>query len=79
MESKKAACEDDGGTSYKVSRRARNIVQRRDIGSSCKGKASRMISLSFNSDDGDNRVNRGNSNIGGDSKDSEDTSADQCF
>ena len=71
-----AAREDDGGTSYRVSRRSSSIAQRRDIGSSCKGKAPQINSSSSNSDDGDDRVNRGSSNIGGDNEDSEDTNGD---
>ena len=57
-----AAREDDGDTSYRVSRRSSSIAHRRDIGSSCKGKAPQIISSSSNSDDGDDRVNRGSSN-----------------
>ena len=72
-ESREAAHEDDGGTSYKVSRCSRSIAQRIDIGSSHKGKAPRIISSSSNSDDGDNR---GGNNIGGGNEDSEDTNGD---
>ena len=75
-EGREAAREDDGGTSYKVSRRSSSIAQTRDIGSSRKGKAPRIISSSSNSDDSDNRVNRGGSNIGGGNEDSEDTDGD---
>ena len=71
-----AACDDDGGTSYRVSRRGSSIAQGRDIGSSRKGKAPRIIVSSSSNDDGDDRANRGGSNIGGDSEDSEDTSGD---
>ena len=56
--------------------RLNSIAQQRDIGSSCKGKAPRIISSSFNSDDGENRVNRGGSNIGGGNENSEDTNGD---
>ena len=72
-EGREAACEDDGGTSYRVSRLASSIMQGRDIGSSLKGKPPRIISSSSSSDDGDDRVNRGGSNIGRGSEDSEDT------
>ena len=51
-------------------------MQERDIGSSRKGKASRIIFSNISSDDGDDRANRGGSNIVGDSEDSEDTSGD---
>ena len=37
-EGREAAREDDGDTSYRVSRRASSIVQGRDIGYSYKGK-----------------------------------------
>ena len=56
---REATREDDGGTSYSVSRCSSSIAQQRDIGSSLKGKAQRIISSSFSSDDGENRVNRG--------------------
>ena len=75
-EGREATREDDGGTSYSVSRRSSSIAQRRDIGSSRKGKSLRIISLSFSSDDGENRVNRGGSNIGGGKENSEDTNGD---
>ena len=64
-EGREVVREDDGGTSYRISRRVSSIVQRKDIGSSRKGNAPRIIFSSFSSDDGDNRVNRGSSNIGG--------------
>ena len=38
-EGRKATRADDGGTSYRVSRRGSSITQGRDIGSSRKGKA----------------------------------------
>ena len=75
-EGREAARNDGGGTSYKVSRRGRSIVQGRDIGSSHKGKAPRIIFSNSSDDDGDDRVNRWGSNIGGGSEDSEDTSGD---
>ena len=75
-EGKEAARDDDGVTSYRVSRCASSIAQGRDIGSSCKGKTPQIIFSNSNSDDADDRVNRGGSNIGGDSEDSEDTSED---
>ena len=75
-ESKEAACADDGGTSYRASRRGRSIVHGRDIGSFHKGKAPRIIVSNSSSDDGDNRANRGGSNISGDSEDSDDTGGD---
>ena len=59
-----------------VSRRGSSIAQGRDIGSSRKGKAPRIIVSNTSSDDGDDRANRGGSNIVGDSEDSEDTSGD---
>ena len=43
-------------------------MQGRDIGSSRKGKAPRIIVSNFNSDGGDDRANRGGSNIGGGSE-----------
>ena len=64
-EGKKASHENDGRTSYRVSRRASSIAQGRDIGSSHKGKAPQIISSSSSSDDGEGRVNKGGSNIGG--------------
>ena len=75
-EGREAASDDDGGTSYRVSRRTNSIVQGRDIGSYRKGKAPRIIFSNYSSDDGDDRLNRGGSNIGGGSEDSEDTSGD---
>ena len=75
-EGREAARDDDDGTSYRVSRRTNSIVQGRDIGSSRKDKAPRIIFSNFSSDDGDDRLNRGGSNIGGGSEDSEDTSGD---
>ena len=53
-----------------------SIEQERDIGSSRKGKAPRIIVSNSSSDNGGDRANRGGSNIGGDSEDSEDTSED---
>ena len=47
--------EDDGGISCRVSKYTSNISQGREIGSSRKGKAHRIISSSSKSDDGDNR------------------------
>ena len=38
-EGREVACVDDGGTSYRVSRRGSSIAQGRDIGFSHKGKA----------------------------------------
>ena len=75
-EGREAARADDDGTSYRVSRRGSSIAQGRDIGSSHKGKAPRIIVSNCSHDDGDDRANRGGSNIGGDSEDSEDTSGD---
>ena len=72
-EGREASREYDGGTSYRVSRRSRSIVQRIEIGSSRKGKAPRIISSSSSIDDGDNR---GGNNIGGGNEDSEDTNGD---
>ena len=69
-EGREATCEHDGGTSYRVCKRSSSIAQRRDI------EAPRIISSSFSSDDGDYRVNRGGSNIGGGNEDSEDTNGD---
>ena len=46
-EGREAARDDDGGTSYKVSRRTSSIAQGRDIGSSRKGKAPRIIFFKF--------------------------------
>ena len=37
-EGREATCDDDGNTSYRVSKRGSSITQGRDIGSSCKGK-----------------------------------------
>ena len=76
-EGREVAHADDGGTSYRVSMSGSSIAQRRDIGYSRKGKAPRIIVSNSSSDDGDNRANRGGSNIGGDSEDSEDTSGDK--
>ena len=64
-EGREPAREDSGGTSYRVSRRASSIAQGRDIGSSRKGKAHRIIYSGSSSDDGDDRVNSGGSNIDG--------------
>ena len=75
-EGREAARNDNGGTSYRVSRRGSNIAQGRDIGSSRKGKAPRTIVSNSSSDDGDNRANKGGSNFSGDNEDSEDTSGD---
>ena len=71
---REAARDDDGGTSYRVKRRGSNIAQGRDIGSSRKGKAPQIKFSNSSGDDDDDRVNRGGSNIGGASEDSEDTS-----
>ena len=75
-EGREAACDDDGDTSYRVSRRGSSIAQGRDIGSSRKGKAPRIIFSNSSSDDGEDRVNREGNNIGGDSEDSEVTNGD---
>ena len=75
-EGREVARDDDGGTSYRVSRRESSILQGIDIGSSGKGKAPQIIFSNSSSDDGDDRVNRGGSNIGGGSEDSQDTSGD---
>ena len=75
-EGRETARADDGGISYRVSRRGSSIAQGRDIGSSRKGKTPLIIISNSSSDDGDNRANRGGSNISGDSEDSEDTSGD---
>ena len=75
-EGREAARADDGGTSNRVSRCGSCIAQGRDIGSSRKGKAPQIIVSNTSSDDGDDRVNRGGSNIVGDSENSEDTSGD---
>ena len=72
-EGREVARVDDGGTSYRVSRRGSSIAQGRDIGSSRKGKAPQIIVSNSSSNYGDDRANRGGSNIGGDS---EDTSGD---
>ena len=61
-EDRETTHEDDGGISCKVSKHTSNIAQGKAIGSSCKGKAPRIISSSSNSDDGDNR---GGINISG--------------
>ena len=74
-EGREATRDGDGGTSYRVSRRESGIAQGRHIGSSHKGKAPRII-FSNSISDGDHRVNRDGSNIGGGSEDSEDTSGD---
>ena len=52
-----------------MDKRRRRIAQERDIGSSRKGKAPRIIVSNSSSDDGDDRANRGDSNIGDDSED----------
>ena len=75
-EGREAARDDDGGISYRVSRRGSSIAQGRDIGSSRKGKNPRIIFSNSISDDGDDRVNKGGSNIGGGSEDSKNTSGD---
>ena len=75
-EGREAARADDGDTSNRVGRRGSSIAQGRDIGSSRKGKAPQIIVSNTSSDDGDDRANRGGSNIVGDSEDSEDTSGD---
>ena len=75
-EGREEDCADDGGTSNKVSRRGSSIAQGRDTGSSRKGKAPQIIVPNTSSDDGDDRANRGGSNIVCDSEDSEDTSGD---
>ena len=75
-EGREAARADDGGTSNSVSRHGSSIAQGRDIGSSRKSKAPRIIVSNTSSDDGDDRAIKGGSNIVGDSKDSEDTSGD---
>ena len=75
-EGREVARDDDGSTSYRVSKRSSSIAQGRCIGSSRKCKAPRIIFSNSNSDDGGDRVNRGGSNIGGSSEDSEDTSGD---
>ena len=46
-EGREAAHDDDVGTSYRVSKSASSIAQGRDIGSSCKGKAPRIIFFKF--------------------------------
>ena len=76
-EGREAARADDGGTSNRVSRRGSNIVQGRDIGSSRKGKTPRIIVSNTSSDDGDDRANRGGTNIDGGNEDSEDTNGDK--
>ena len=75
-EGREAARADDGGTRIRVSRRGSSIAQGRDIGYSRKGKAPQIIVSNTSSDDGDDRANRGGSNIVGDSEDSEDISGD---
>ena len=75
-ECREVARADDGGISYRVSRSGSSIAQGRDIGSSRKGKAPRIIVSNTSSDDGDDRANKRSSNIGGDSEDSEATSGD---
>ena len=75
-EGRKVARDDDGSTSYRVSKRASSIAQGRGIVSSRKGKAPRIIFSNSSSDDGGDRVNREGSNIGGGSEDSEETSGD---
>ena len=76
-EGKEVARENDNGTSYRVTRRVSNMAQGRDISSSRKGTAPKIISSSFSSDDGENRTDREGSNIGEGSEDSkEDTSRD---
>ena len=75
-EGKEAIHDDDGGISYRVGRRASSIAIGRDIGSSRKGEAVRIIFSNSSSYDGDDRVNRGDSKIGGDSEHSEDTNRD---
>ena len=76
-EGRETTRDDDGSTSYKVSRRASSIAQGRDIGSSRKGKTPRIIFSNSSSDDSDDEVSsRGGSNISGNSEDSEDTSGD---
>ena len=74
-EGREATRADDGGTSNRVSRHGSSIAQGREIGSSRKGKAPQII-VSNTNRDGDDRANRGGSNIVGDSEDSEDTSGD---
>ena len=69
-EGRETACDDNGGTSYRVIRRGSSIAQGRDIGSSRKGKAPQIIFSNSSSDDGYDRVNRAGSNIGGDNEDS---------
>ena len=75
-EVREVARNDDDDTSYRVSRRVSSITQGKDIGSFRKGKVPRIIFSNSSSDDGDDRVNRGGSNIGGGSEDSEDHSGD---
>ncbi|XP_034688120.1 keratin, type II cytoskeletal 1-like [Vitis riparia] len=64
--------EDDGATNRRVGRCTSNATQERDVDSRRKGKASRKISSSSSSDDGDNEGNKrgggtsgGNRGIGG--------------
>ena len=75
-EGREAAPTDDGGTSNRVSKRGSSIAQGREIGSSRKGNSPQIIVSNTSSDKGDDRANRGGSNIVGDSEDSEDTSGD---
>ena len=63
-EGREATREDDGGTSYSVSRRSSNIAQQRDIGSSRKGKAPRIISSSGGNENNED-TNRDNGAGGG--------------
>ena len=58
-EGREAARADDGGISYRVSRRGSSILQGRDIGYSSKGEALQIIVSNSSSDDGDDRANRG--------------------
>ena len=71
-EGREAALADDGGASNRIRRCGSSIAQGRDIGSSRKGKAPRIIVSNNSSDDGDDKANRGGINIVGDSEDSED-------
>ena len=75
-EGREATRADDGGISNRVSRLGSSITQGRDICYSRKGKTPQIIVSNTSSDDGDDRANRGGSNIVGDSEDSEDTSGD---
>ena len=58
-EGREVARDDDGSTSYRVSKRASSIAQGRCIGFSRKCKAPRIIFSNSNSDDGGDKVNRG--------------------